>query len=68
MPRTPPTVQSHIPADDAAAAPHESDPSIVEVPAKLSSSLPQQHEALGIGHNLAGIQGLWGRENVSGNE
>ena len=50
--------------DDTASPPHESDASVVEVPPKLLGGLPQQHEALGVRHNLARIQGLQKGEDL----
>ena len=44
--------------DDAAAPPHEGDPAVVELPAKVGRRLSQQHEALGVRHDLGGVQGL----------
>lgn len=55
----------HTPANDAATTPHEGNSSVVKVPPKLSCCLPQEHEALGIGNNLAGIEGLQ-RDNTEG--
>lgn len=52
-------VIEHVPpADDTATTPHERNATIIQFPVELSGSLPEQHEALCIGDNLAGIQGL----------
>ena len=51
--------KSRIPApNDAATPPHEGNASIVEVPPELLSGLPEKHEALCVGHDLAGVEGL----------
>ena len=44
--------------DDTASSPHESNASIVEVPPELLSGLPEKHEALCVGHDLAGVESL----------
>ena len=46
------------PSDDAASSPHQSDRAVVQGPAELFSRLPQQHEALRIGDDLGGVEGL----------
>lgn len=46
------------PSDDAAAPPHESDGAVVQGPAELFGRLPQQHEALSVGDDLRGVEGL----------
>lgn len=48
----------NVPSDDAASSPHQSDGTIVEGPTELFGCLPQQHEALRVGNNLGGIEGL----------
>ena len=45
-------------ADNAATAPHQSDGGLVQLPAVLLGSVLDEHEALGVGDNLRGIQGL----------
>ena len=50
--------QPHTPSDDAASSPHESNPSIVELPVVDLGRLPHEHETLGIGHDLRGIESL----------
>lgn len=45
-------------ADDAATTPHESNGGLVELPAVLLGSLLHEHEALGVGDDLGGVQGL----------
>ena len=54
-----------VPSNDAASSPHQSNPPIVEGPAKLFGCLPQQHEALRIGNDLGSVEGLE-RENLVG--
>ena len=44
--------------DDTASPPHEGNASVVEVPPELLSGLPEKHEALCVGHDLAGVEGL----------
>ena len=44
--------------DDASTPPHEGNATIIQVPSKLLGCLPEQHEPLGVGHDLAGVQGL----------
>jgi len=44
--------------NDTAAAPHQRAAAIIEVPVVLRGSLLQQHEALGIGYDFRGVQGL----------
>jgi hypothetical protein len=41
-------------ADDAAAAPHQRHPTVVQVPLVLLGSLPHQHEPLGVADDLGG--------------
>lgn len=48
----------NVPSDDAASSPHQSDGAIVEGPAELFGCLPQQHEALRVGNDLGGVEGL----------
>lgn len=45
-------------ADDAATTPHEGNGRLVELPAVLLGGLLHEHEALGVGDNLGGVQGL----------
>ena len=45
-------------ADDAAAAPHEGDGWLVELPLVLLGRLLHEHEALGVGDDLGGVEGL----------
>lgn len=45
-------------ADDTATTPHEGNGRLVKLPAVLAGSLLDEHEALGIGDDLRGIQGL----------
>ena len=51
-------VELNVPSDDAASSPHQSDGSVVEGPAELFGCLPQQHEALRVGNDLGGVEGL----------
>lgn len=44
--------------DNATTTPHESDGWVVQLPAVLLSSLPDEHKALGVGDDLRGIEGL----------
>ena len=44
--------------DDTASPPHEGNASVVQVPPELLGGLPEQHEALRVGHDLARVQGL----------
>lgn len=44
--------------DNATTTPHESDGWVVQLPAILLSSLPDEHKALGVGDDLRGIEGL----------
>ena len=46
------------PANDAASTPHECDAAVVEIPAVDLGRLAEQHEALGIGDDLGGIECL----------
>lgn len=46
------------PPDNAAASPHQSDGAVVQGPAELFGRLPQQHEALSVGDDLGGVEGL----------
>ncbi len=46
------------PPDDAAAPPHKGDATVVEVPVVYLGCLPQQHEALSVGDDLGGVEGL----------
>ena len=48
----------NVPADDTTPPPHECDAAIVEVPAVDLGSLAEQHEALGVGDYLGGIESL----------
>ena len=41
-----------VPADNAAASPHERDGSVVQGPSELIGGLPEEHEALGVGDDL----------------
>ena len=50
--------QPYAPSDDAASSPHESNPSVVELPVVDLGCLPHEHESLGIGHDLRGIESL----------
>lgn len=45
-------------ANDAAAAPHEGNAGVVQVPAVLLGSLAHEHEALGVRDDLGGVEGL----------
>lgn len=45
-------------ANDAAAAPHEGNAGVVQVPTVLLGSLAHEHEALGVRDDLGGIEGL----------
>lgn len=47
-----------VPANDTTSTPHEGNATIIQLPAKLLGSLAQQHEALRVGDNLAGVKGL----------
>lgn len=51
-------VKLNVPSDDAASSPHQSDGAVVEGPAELFGCLPQQHEALRVGNDLGGVEGL----------
>lgn len=53
----------HVPSDDAASPPHQSDGTIVEGPAELFGCLTQQHEALCVGNDLGGVEGLQRNKN-----
>lgn len=44
--------------DNATTTPHESDGWVVQLPAVLLSSLPDEHKALSVGDDLRGIEGL----------
>jgi len=55
---------STAPADDAASSPHEGDGSVVEGPAQLLGGLPEEHEALGVGDDLGGVQALEEQETT----
>ena len=45
--------------DNATATPHEGDGGVVQLPAVLLSSLPDEHKSLGVGDDLRGIEGLF---------
>lgn len=45
-------------ADDAATTPHEGDGGLVELPLVLLGGVLDEHEALGVGDDLGGVQGL----------
>lgn len=45
-------------ADDAATTPHEGNGGLVQLPAVLLGSLLDEHEALGVGDDLRGVEGL----------
>lgn len=45
-------------ADDAATTPHEGNGGLVQLPAVLLSGLLDEHEALGVGDDLRGVEGL----------
>eukprot|EP00053_Salpingoeca_punica_P006791 m.63469 g.63469 ORF g.63469 m.63469 type:complete len:387 (+) comp13851_c0_seq2:114-1274(+) len=45
-------------ADDAAAAPHESNARVVELPLELLGRRAHEHKALRIGDDLGGVEGL----------
>lgn len=45
-------------ADDASSAPHEGDGRLVELPVVLLSGLLHEHETLGVGDNLGGVESL----------
>lgn len=45
-------------ADDAATAPHQSDRRLVQLPVVLLGGILDEHEALSVGNNLGGVQGL----------
>jgi len=45
-------------ADDAAAAPHERDAAVVQVPAVDTRRLAHQHETLSVRHDLGRVQSL----------
>jgi hypothetical protein len=45
-------------ADNAATAPHEGDGRLVELPVVFLGGVLDEHEALGVGDNLGGIQSL----------
>ena len=49
--------QEHA-ADDAAAAPHEGDAAVVQVPFVLFRGGAHEHVALGVGDDLGGVEGL----------
>ena len=51
-------VREEAAADDASTAPHKRDARVVELPAVVLSGLPQQHEPLGVRHDLRGVQRL----------
>ena len=44
--------------DDASTPPHEGNATIIQVPSKFLDCQPGEHERLGVGHDLAGVQGL----------
>lgn len=44
--------------DNATTTPHEGDGGVVQLPAVLLGSLPDEHEALGVGDDLRGIESL----------
>lgn len=45
--------------DNATTTPHEGDGGVVQLPAVLLSSLPDEHKTLGVGDDLRGIEGLF---------
>jgi len=46
-------------ADDAATTPHEGNGGLVQLPAVLLSGLLDEHEALSVGDDLRGVEGLF---------
>lgn len=45
-------------ADNAAAAPHQGNSTVVEIPIELLCRLAQQHESLGVGNDLRAIKSI----------
>lgn len=52
-------------SDDAASSPHQCDRAVVKGPAKLYGCLSQQHEALCVGDDLGGVEGLEDKKDYS---
>ncbi|RUS26191.1 hypothetical protein BC938DRAFT_471104 [Jimgerdemannia flammicorona] len=49
--------EEHRP-NDTSSAPHECDPAIIQVPLIILRGLTHEHEPLGIGDDLSGVEGL----------